>query len=248
MPEKKLEFGSKEWLEWVFSSPPVDKIKGRTKWTQAHAPWSPVLKRAAPVQGRGEYIGFLVLLYLHRLGLIKRMKEHAFATGTDDLGWEIRPDHFAESKFGGLHVIENKTARFVTVPIQMELDANRTGLKRFGLNYLVWTDKHPLSRPVRHNLIEMRRASTEDVSDEEIDRLAELVRIEGEIPLSAVLLRGFDLVDVFAAWWNGQIFLPLTQDVGQTTLVRNFSIENYEAIFLNEKPLTDEWWETLHKG
>jgi hypothetical protein len=232
-------------LEGVWSSPPVDKIKGRTKWTQAHQPWSETLGRLAPVQGRGEYIGLLALEYLKRTGHVERFKEHAFATTVDDLGWEVRPDHFALGGNKALYVIEVKTARFVTAEIQMKLDANRTAFRKFGMKYLVWTDRHPLTRPVRHNLINMRRAATEDVTDGEIGGLVELTRSEGEIPLGAVVDRGFDINCVFSAWWQGKVFLPLTRDVTASTLVSDRPVENYPAIFLDEKPIVDDWWETL---
>jgi hypothetical protein len=173
-----LVLGSPEWIEYVYSTGPVDTIKGRTRWTQAHQPWSDALERFAPVQGRPEYIGYLVLEFLRTVGLIARFKEHAFETRKSDLGWETRPDFIASQRDGAHFVIELKTARFMTAAIELELKANRDAFARFGLRYLVWTDRSPLRRHLRHNFIQMKRCDSEDVSDEERAGLSVEYRVQ----------------------------------------------------------------------
>lgn len=197
------------------------------------------------MQGRLEYVSLLALEYLRTLRLIDQFKEHAFATGADDLGWEIRPDLLARDHEKRYLVIEVKTARFVTAAVRLQLDANRGGLKPFGLEYLVWTDHHPLIRSVRHNLQHMRRAASEDVQPEEIARLREIIRAEGEIPLRALLARGFDVTCVLAACWRGRAFLPLTRAIDHATPLRDQAHENYGALFLDKQPLYDDWWQNL---
>lgn len=237
--------GSPEWAEFVYSTPPVDTIKGRTRWTQAHQPWSDVLERFAPVQGRPEYIGYLALEYLWRLGLIARFKEHAFQTTKADLGWETRPDFLASDGVPGHFVIEVKTARFVTGAVELELKANREAFARFGLTYIVWTDHRPLTKHLRHNLIQMRRCDSEDVSDEERDDLREFVKSEGQLPLSTVLGRDYDLTTVFSAWWRGLIFLPLAASLTGTTPVSVSPLEDLRRLFFAERMLADDWWDNL---
>jgi hypothetical protein len=238
------KLGSKAWRVWVWASPPVDKLKGRTLWTQTHQPWMEAVGRHAPVQGRPEYIGLLVLDYLKNLGLVSRYKEHPFATSEDDLGWEIRPDSLAEVA-DNLCVIEIKTARFVTDEVRAKLDANREGLKKFGLKYLFWTDQTPLQYSVRHNLINMRRAASEDISADLMQGLQELVKKEHFITVELATKQGFDLDSIFAAWWRGYIFLPLTRSVDAQTPIRSHAFEDFRSIFLGEKPILDDWWETL---
>ncbi|MDD5249122.1 MAG: hypothetical protein PHY45_09060 [Rhodocyclaceae bacterium] len=246
MSEKVPRLGSSAWADMVWSTPPVDTIKGRSRWTQAHQPWCKPLARHAAMQGRLEYIALLVLMFLHMLGLIVRFKDHPFATSAEDLGREIRPDLLAQDNKNRLITIELKTARFVTPAVQLQLDANRKGLKPFGLEYLVWHDHHPLTHPVRHNLQHMRRAASEDVQPAEIARLCELIGAEGEIPWGALVARGFDTTCVLAACWQGRAFLPLTRPIEDATMIRDHSHENYSAIFLDEKPLHDDWWENLN--
>lgn len=245
MTTKIPELGSKAWRKWVWTSPSVDKIKGRTHWTQAHQSWMGALNRFAAVQGRPEHIGLLVLDYLKTLGLVSRYKVHPFATSEEDLGWEIRPDSMADAGSEDYFVIEIKTGRFVTEAVRAKLDANREGLKKFGLKYLFWTDQSPLQYSVRHNLINMRRAASEDISWEAMEELQLLVKQEGEVTVDEATKRGFDLDCIFAAWWRGFVFLPLTRRVEARTPIRDYAFEDFRAIFLGEKPIQDDWWNTL---
>lgn len=239
------ELGTPAWLEHVWSSPQVDKIKGRSSWTQAHQPWSAALGGFAAVQGRGEYCSLLALEYLHTLRLVQRFKAHAFKTSKDDLGWEIRPDFFLQDHHQNLTVVEVKTARFTTPAKQLELEANRRGLAKFGLRYLVWSDQHPLTTPVRHNLINMRRSASEDISPEEIDRLVDCLSREGDLSLDDVMDRRIDFDCICAAWWHGRVFLALTREPEASSTVALRPLENLEAVFLGEKPILDAWWEGL---
>ncbi len=239
------ELGSKAWRRWVWTTPPVDRIKGRTHWTQAHEAWLEALDRFAAVQGRPEYVGLLVLDYLKTLGLVSRYKVHPFATNESDLGWEIRPDSLAETASEDYCVIEIKTSRFVTDAVRAKLEANRQGLKRFSLKYLFWTDQTPLQYSVRHNLINMRRAASEDISWKSFEDLQNLVKQEGEITVDAATKLGFDLNCIFSAWWRGFVFLPLARPVDARTLIRDHAIEDFRAMFLGERPIQDQWWNTL---
>lgn len=241
----ELQLGSPAWVEHVYSTPPVDTIKGRTRWTQAHQPWSEVLARFAPVQGRPEYIGYLVLEFLRTMGYIARFKEHAFATTKADLGWETRPDFFASDPTPNHFVIESKTARFVTSAIELELKANREGFARFGMKYIVWTDRRPMTKHLRHNLIQMRRCDSEDIHDDERERLRELVKTEGRMPLNAVLESDFDLTAVFSAWWRGMVFLPMAKSLAGDTPVACSPQEDLRALFFAEKTLANDWWDNL---
>lgn len=237
--------GSPEWIEHVYSTGPVDTIRGRTRWTQAHQPWSDNLERFAPVQGRLEYISYLALEFLKRVEVIARFKEHAFYTSKGDLGWETRPDFLTSDRALSHFVIEVKTARFITAAIELELKANREAFARFGLKYIVWTDRRPLTKHLRHNFVQMRRCDSEDVSDDERERLREFVRSEGRVQLSTVLERDFDLTTVFSAWWRGQIFLPLETQLTAATLVSSSPQGDFRGLFFAERILTDDWWDSL---
>ncbi len=129
--------------------------------------------------------------------------------------------------------------------VRAKLDANREGLKKFGLSYLFWTDQSPLQYSVRHNLLNMRRAGSEDISWESMQMLQQLVKQEGEITVDQATKRGADLDCIFAAWWRGFIFLPLTRRVEARTLIRGHAFEDLRAIFLGERPIQDDWWNSL---
>ncbi len=238
-------FGSPDWVEKVFAAPPVDLMKGRTRYTQAHVPWDDVSSSEVQLQGRNEYIPFLVLCYLRTIGLITRFKAHPFFTTCDDLGWEIRPDLLAEGVDGTRYVIEAKTARFVTREVELLLEKNRSGLEPFGLKYLYWSDWSPMTRPVRHNLINMRRCAKEEISSGEFQLLVDLLKRNHRITVEEAIQNSVDLTTVFAAWWRGKIFLALTEDLTLTSKISLKPMEDYGQLFLQTTPIRDSWWSTL---
>ena len=240
-----LPLGSDEWLEHVFSTPPVDRLKGRTLYTQAHQPWDARTGRHIVLQGRNEYIPYLILTYLQTLGTITRFKAHPFATSITDLGWEIRPDFIAQDAWQNRFVIEAKTARFITGEVELQLKANREGLQKFNLQYLLWTNWSPMTHPVRHNLINMRRAAAEEVTVAEIDRLVELATKTNDVTVEEAVAMGIDANAMFNAWWKGRIFLPLTQEMNLNSPIRLKATENLREIFLSSAPLRDDWWHSL---
>lgn len=240
--------GSVEWIEHVFSAPPVDRIKGRSKWTQTHDAWSPSLQRFAPVQGRPEFVGFLLLEYLRARGLLGRIKEHAFATTEEEFGWEIRPDLFAEVVNSRPMVIEVKTARFVTAAVELELNANRKAFDRFGLDYIVWTDRQPLSYHVRHNLINMNRSSGENIALNELMRVRDVVAEAKDCRLDDLVDQGFDLDAVFAAAWKGLIYFPIAKAVIGATPLSVQPLDNFRAMFLRLPSTEDTWWGRLQSA
>lgn len=207
-------------------------------------PFSPSLGRPAPVQGRREAIAFEAVEYLIRLGLVSRIKEHAFATSKDDLGWEIRPDFFALVPPKRKVVIESKTARYLSAAVEKTLLANREGLAEFGLEYLVWTDRHPLTPWVQHNLLQMHRFSGPDVPREEIEALAHMVR-QQDVTLGDLLRGDFDLGCVFAAWTRGKVFLSLFAEPTVDSKISARPLEDLGTIFLNADPIGDTWWSDL---
>jgi hypothetical protein len=208
-------------------------------------PFSPSLGRPAPVQGRREAIAFEALEYFIRLGLVSRVKEHAFATTAEDLGWEIRPDFFALAPPKRKVVIEVKAARYLSAAVEKMLRANREGLAEFGLEYLVWTDRHPLTPWVQHNLLQMHRFAGPDVPGEEVEALAQLIQERQEVTLRDLLRGDFDLGCVFSAWTRGKVFLSLFAQPTVDSKVSVRPLEDLGSIFLDTDPIGDTWWNEL---
>lgn len=242
------EFGSDRWVEWVFSNPPTDRIRGRTRWTQAHLRWVPSMERFAAVQGRLEYIALLCLEYLQLLGIVARFKQQPFSTDASNVGWETRPDFLAVTQDQSKLVIELKTARFITAAVEKELQANREAFRRYGITYLVWTDRQPLARPVRHNLMQMRRCGAEDVTEAELVQLQHLAANCEKLTLQETLSVGIDLGCIYSAWWQGKIFLPLAELPSAATRLSRRPLEDYQMRFLSSTPIQDDWWSALPTG
>lgn len=198
MSENVLPFASKAWLEHVFATPPVRKIKGRSKWTHRHALWLFHLNRLGYVESRNELFGALALEYLAKTGVIRRYKEQPFTT-SDEFGksttetqetcnasQHYTPDFFAESPTGEKFVIEVKSARFISRSDEEDFERWKQVFGEFGFKYLLWTDKTPLCPPLRQNLLRMRRAAVDHFESDEVDRFMDLLKTKGPLPLWAL--------------------------------------------------------------
>ena len=246
MSKKIAPLGSKHWLEQVFSSPSIWNLKGRSKHTQYHHIRVMNGRELAGVQGRREAIAALSLDYLANLGIVKRFKSQPFETRKDEFEREIKPDFLVEvNKCEVPIVVEIKTDRFLTNLVRQKLDWNREKFSEFGLKYLVWTDKTPLSRHLRHNLLSMRKHSGE-VTEQEQQALFEHVSKKCSTTFGALYREEFDFGAVCAAAWKGRVFFPITKEVRAETIISCTAQENYRAIFLGLPQGGDAWWNSLN--
>jgi hypothetical protein len=244
---KEPPFGSDEWKEWVFSNPPARALKGRSKPTQYHQIWSNAAAGLVGAQGRNEAIALLALEYLHTLGQIRRIKEQPFKTPAETFGSEIVPDYLAELQSdGSLVVVEVKTDRFLTRIKDAELELYASKFADLNIKYYVWTDKQPLSRHVRVNLMAMRRASA-IVSHDEQHALSKLLTSAPSRSVSTILSAGYDLDCIFATAWRGLIHFDLTKDLNPTAVISHQFARSNTALFLGGKPSGNLWWNSLQK-
>lgn len=256
MPKIESAFGSKAWVNNAFTSPPARVVKGRTRWTHRHAAWVAYLNRLAYVESRGELIGLLALEYLQKQGHVKRFKEQPFTTplalwqeGLEALSnrgsKEYTPDFMAEDTSDTKYVIEIKTARYVTRAMQQGFELWRDKFAEHDMKYLVWTDRDPLSRHLRQNLLRLRRASAEYIERDELSRLAEALNSKGPLPVWALHAQDLDLDLIAHAAWGGQVYLPLLEPISAQTLITLTATEDLAAILFAKEPDLDDWWNSL---
>jgi hypothetical protein len=236
--------GSKEWVNHVFNTPPVRQLKGRSKPTQYHQAWVPVLNRFVGAQGRGEALALVALEYFTNLKIIKNFKEQPFKTTETEFGREIVPDYFAVQNSGRLLVIEVKTARFITNFVQCQLDSNRKKFNELGLNYLVWKDTSPFIKETRHHFLNMRRAVAENIPEVEKNELLQRVSSEKSIKLGHLYANDISLDTIYFLAWQGKIFFDITEPLTESSLISIGSLINLEQIFFDcNHP--DAWWNDL---
>ena len=248
MSKNLLVMGSPEWVEHVFCTPPVRKLKGRSSRMQPHTFFSSGTNRFVTAQGRYENCSALAIEYLVRLGYCSRAKPQPFETDKDEFGDEITPDFFLEAVLAEIaryFVIETKTTRFLTRLEQLVLESNRERLSKYGLKYLVWTDKRPLSHAVRHHLIQMRLGADKDVTRAEMDELVVWVESESAPNLYRFYKAGFDLNCLYAAAWKGAVFFPITRPLTAETRLTICPQEDLKAIFLDCTNNQADWWSQL---
>lgn len=256
MNDVTARFGSTQWLDLVFQSPPARKVKGRTKWTHRHATWVEHLNRLAYVESRNELIGLLALEYLQRQGTIKRFKEQPFTTSLDLWATadeadtpqgmrEYTPDLMAEASNGDKYVIEVKSARYISRRMERNFELWKDKFSDHNLKYLVWTDHNPLAKSLRHNLLELRRAAVEFIEPDEVQHLVELLSKEGPLPLWALYARDLDRDLICHAAWYGKVFFPLHQVFGAETVVSLQRTTDLESLVFGIEPDIEAWWNSL---
>lgn len=256
MPKIETTFGSIAWVSDVFASPPARVVKGRTRWTHRHAAWVAYLNRLAYVESRGELIGLLALEYLQKQGYLRRFKEQPFTTplalweeGLEALSnkgsKEYTPDFLAEDPLGNKYVIEIKTARYVTRSMEQGFELWREKFAKHDLKYLLWTDRDPLSRHLRQNLLRLRRASAEYIEREEISRLMDVLTSKGPLPVRALHAQNLDLDMIAHAAWSGRVYLPLLEPITEQTLITLKATEDLAATLFAKEPDIDAWWNSL---
>lgn len=238
-------FGSPEWAKQMFSDPPARIVKGRTKWTHRHAPWVDQLGRLAYVESRNELIGLLALQYLSNIKAIRLFKEQPFETSEQQVGQEYTPDLAAQSLDRRLFVQEIKTYRFISREMERKHETLKERFAEYGMTFLVWTDHDPLTRPLRHNLLRLRRASAEFIEPDETACLISTLQEKGPMPLWALYNLGLD-IDVIAnaAWW-GKVFLPLRADIGAASQISIHSQEDLASVLFGTEPDIHKFWNSL---
>lgn len=241
----KQTFGSRPWLDHVFTAEPARKVKGRTRWTHRHATWVGALRRLAYVESRTELIGLLALEYLHRIGQVRRFKEQPFTTTKDEFGCEYTPDFCAEHANGSVYVIEVKAARFITRQVEDELEQRQAQFADQGLQYLLWTDMSPLNTALRHNLLRLRRASTEDIRSSDLDSLVDTLQHSAALPVSTLYQRNFDLDLIACAAWQGRVFYPMHEALDARTRVTVCPSPALAETLFAASPDTESWWNSL---
>ena len=137
--------GSPQWLDLVFSTPPVRGLKGHSKHTQYHQAYLSHTQQLVGCQGRNELNGLLMIEYLMTLGHITRVKPQPFTTRLAEFGCRITPDFLMLGKQESqIYAIEVKSQRFLTRLKHRQLELNRERFHKFGITYLAWTDASPL--------------------------------------------------------------------------------------------------------
>jgi len=244
--KKSVEFGSAAWADEVFSLPPARIVKGRTRWTHRHAPWVAHLKRFAYVESRNELIAMIALEYLHRQKQVLRFKEQPFTTDEALFGYTYTPDFLAESATRQRYAIEIKTKRFVSRELEAQLDKRKAEFAEHGqVKFLVWTDHNPLTHPLRHNLLTLRRTSNLNIEADELARLVELMGQRNQLPLWALIERGFDSDLIAYACWTGHLFLRLTEPINEQSLVSVSPQEDLAALLFSAEPDLHAFWNAL---
>lgn len=234
--------GTREWVEEVFSTPPVRETKGRSKYTQHHDVPSRDGTKFNPAEGY-EYVPVIMLDLLLGWEIVSRWKAQPFKTDIEHFGSSIYPDFLVEiADTKEIVIVEMKSAKYLTREVERKLESIRSHFHEAGLRYIVWTDRHPLCHPLRHHLVRMRIAESDE---EHIDGLVNWVRTTPHATFGGLYDAGFGINDLYAATWNKKLFFPITQMLTETSLIGLSPFEDINALVLGRGVRADSWWHDL---
>lgn len=241
----KKQLSRPTWAIEAFSLPPARDVKGRTRWTHRHATWVPHLNRIAFTESRNEFISLLSLEFLLNRNLIRRFKEQPFTLPKEELGFEYTPDFCLEDTEGNLYVIEVKTQRFLTRDIENRLADVRSCLASHGINFRIWTDKTPLVKTLRHNLLCLKKFSLESFRTDERDLLNGQINQIGSVAIGELLKMGVDLGLIYASIYKGSAHSDIQNKFTLDSRISSTNIQPIDRVLLGSCASNDSWWDSL---
>lgn len=248
MTKPDPEFGSSAWAEQVFSTPPVRSPGGRSRRTHRHGPFANEFGYDQVVEGRTEVISFLTLEYMHTLGLVGRCKPQPYYYRLPTGGDERTPDFLFElinPTRIGLYAAEAKAAGRITREIEREQERAAIHHEAHGVQYLLWTDKAPMTLAFKHNVLGMRRSSREDVSMTEAINLLDYLGPSGSRSVRELYEQGFDQTLIEFLAWRGDVFFPLMEALDDKTRVTRQRNVDFVRRLLGGRPDSQAWWNSL---
>jgi uncharacterized protein YlzI (FlbEa/FlbD family) len=238
----EFEFGSAEWFEEVFSSPPVRDVMGRSHPTQRF-----VLSKGGgmePAEGKTGALPRLLLSSGINCGLVRRYKLEAFYLEEKIHGVDAVPDVLFEHVDGRKFVVEGKSEEYLSPEVIEKCRRIEKIVGDAGMSYLLWTDSWPLTNSMARVLRSMRRCGTSAVPQQQVENL--ITRISyGEARWSELRDAGIFRDAILHAVWRGRAHLNIFEDLCDYTLVSpDVGSRRFEDA-LEARINTHEWWQDL---
>jgi hypothetical protein len=240
--------GTPQWAEEVFASLPTRNAGGRSRYTHRYGDSVDSTGVLQIIEGPTELGGKLALEYLQNIGLVRRFKSQPFMLRLDDGADPKYPDFLAEFVLPDgvlLCVAETKAARYLTRSIERHHEDIADFLARANLRYVLWTDKSPLTRVLRANLLRLRTASTEKISAEEITRLLQCLDQSTSLTVRQIVDLGCRIDAMHALAWRGKVFYPLMEPFNERTCVTRHRSEDLGRLLLGSRPDPASFWNSL---
>jgi|GEM_PF-4162906 len=240
-----LVVGSEAWIAYIFATPPARNLKGRSLHKQRHLIFEPHLTRFARLESRGEIAGFLALAYLRTLGRISAFKEQPITLKLDNWEEEHTPDLAFRLSDKRFYFVEMKYERFLSREERARFAERAADLQKFGVGYLLWTDKTPLTLALKHNLYEMRRCVGMRFELAELSTITEFVRTRAQVSFSDLSAANFHEDLVHHALAKGKIYANALNRFLPSTMFSASDDKPLLPTLLSAKPTIRSYWDSL---
>lgn len=240
--EKSPKQPSRAWREAVFNSEPRRCVATQSKSTTR----VPVLTQSGwqYAEGGHEATALMLLRHLQRFGAVKRFKAQPFAL--EEIGGPQKriPDLLIEIEgtTTDLHVVQVKSARFISADVQDRLDQERDFLEAKGFGYHVWTDRDRLSRTTFQTVRMLDRGFRHRAA---ADVVASIGAAAKEATTLSPLVQNFGWDDAISAAALGSFHINALEKLHENSPIHlHFPTTVYAHLFARRNA-AEGWWERL---
>jgi hypothetical protein len=236
--------GTDDWIQFVRSTPPVRNPIGRSRPTEQFFPYSEALKRNMGIEGGNELTGMLLLEALHAAGLVRWFKEQPFELNEPEHGIEATPDFIFEWCDGKRFVAETKSSAYVTADV-LDRTARLTALLgKVEIDYLLWTDKIHLRKPLWTNVRRIWSERGAYYSTEEVEIVMKAI-CDGPRTLGYLVEHGANSDTALHLAGKGRAHFNLTEHWNARTIISDRPEKSHYGLHLGAKHDPEAWWNSL---
>jgi len=196
------------------------------------------------IEGGNELTGMLLLEALHAAGLVRWFKEQPFQLKEDAHGIEAVPDFLFEWCDGTKYVAETKSAAYVTADVLDRTTQLTALLAKAGINYVLWTDKDHLRRPLWTNVRRVWNERGAHYSREELEVVTEAIS-ESPRTLQHLVELGANPDAALHLVGRGRAHFNLTEKWNARTIISSQPERSHYRLHLAARHDPEAWWNSL---
>ena len=235
----------RNWVDSVFDSLPRRAVEGRSRPTQRYFNFCRSSNQIVYAEGGNEQTALLMLEHFWRINFVRRFKFQPFCLNELNFASRAVPDILVELSDGSLHVIQIKSAKYLTSDVLRELSDIGKIISAHGFSYHTWTDRDKLNRDTWHNARNIGRGCAFTVSVQERTLLREAVK-RGPITLkSLVTSTDFSQDQVFAGLAEAIIHIDITRKIDENSQIHASLPESYYSFLFEKRHGDGGWWHNL---
>lgn len=192
-----------------------------------------------------EPLAAYVLDYFKRIGVVRRWKEQPFVWLPDGAKAPRVPDFLVELAIRRQLIVQCTSRKYLTAQVCADFEAERETAGRAGMLHVVWTEERPFTRGVRTLFMRIRGARSTPHNPAALQALNDFVLDAGHVSVAELCSAGHEPALILVAVDHGTVFVKLTEDVNENTIVSSSPITDGVGFLLGSGFDPQGWWNGL---